>query len=152
MGIQQSEKARRRYKDALNTLVSAKREFLDTLPPRLADLAEVANWSEARALGHRFPAAQLQDCLAAASEYPNPVPPTLAAAVMTAAAADAINPGHYKSHPSGIECIQITEHMNFNLGNAVKYLWRCDEKGDPIENLRKSRWYIDRELKRRGAA
>jgi len=90
-----------------------------------------------------------RDCLAATPEYQ-------AANVWDrfeahAAKADAINPGHYKSHPSGIECIQITEHMNFNLGNAVKYIWRADDKGDPIENLRKARWYIDRELKRRGA-
>ena len=60
--------------------------------------------------------------------------------------ADAINPGHYRGHPSGVECIQITEHMNFNLGNAVKYIWRADEKGDPVENLKKARWYIDREI------
>jgi len=42
---------------------------------------------------------------------------------------DLVNhPPHYKSHPSGVECIQITEHMNFNLGNAVKYIWRSDFK------------------------
>ena len=33
---------------------------------------------------------------------------------------DAINPKHYKSHQSGIECIEITEHLNFNRGNAIK--------------------------------
>ena len=64
---------------------------------------------------------------------------------------DAVNPGHYRSHASGIECIQVTEHMSFNLGNAVKYIWRVDDKGDPVENLRKSRWYIDREIQRREA-
>lgn len=58
-------------------------------------------------------------------------------------------PAHYNVHPSGIECIQVTEHMSFCLGNAVKYIWRVDAKGDPIENLRKARWYIDREISRR---
>jgi len=66
--------------------------------------------------------------------------------------ADAINPSHYRGHPSGVECIQITEHMNFNLGNAVKYVWRADEKGDPVENLKKARWYIDREIALRETA
>lgn len=61
----------------------------------------------------------------------------------------AIDPTHYKSHPSGIECIQITEHMGFNLGNALKYIWRCDLKCDGIEDLKKAKWYIDRELRRK---
>jgi len=39
--------------------------------------------------------------------------------------------------------------MNFCIGNAVKYLWRADMKGNPVEDLRKARWYIDREIKRR---
>lgn len=60
------------------------------------------------------------------------------------------SPKHYR-HPSGIECIQITEHMNFNLGNALKYLWRCDSKGAPIEDLQKAIWYINREIERRKA-
>ncbi len=59
------------------------------------------------------------------------------------------NPPHYKSHPSGIECIQITEHMNFCLGNAVKYIWRADLKDDAIEDLQKAVWYINREIARR---
>lgn len=60
-----------------------------------------------------------------------------------------INPKHYKSHPSGVECIQITEHMNFNIGNAIKYLWRHELKQDcPIEDLRKASWYIQREILR----
>lgn len=59
------------------------------------------------------------------------------------------NPKHYTSHPSGVECIQITEHMSFNLGNAIKYLWRADEKGAPIEDLKKAAWYINREIERR---
>ncbi len=59
------------------------------------------------------------------------------------------HPSHYTSHPSGIECIQITEHMGFNLGNALKYIWRCDLKHDAIEDLEKAKWYIDRELDKR---
>ena len=63
---------------------------------------------------------------------------------------DVINhPPHYTSHPTGIECIEITEHMGFNLGNAIKYIWRVDQKDAPIEDLRKARWYIDREITRR---
>tara|TARA_R110000772_G_scaffold259042_1_gene376502 strand:+ start:73 stop:282 length:210 start_codon:yes stop_codon:yes gene_type:complete len=59
------------------------------------------------------------------------------------------NPAHYTAHPSGIECIQISEHMGFNLGNALKYIWRCDEKKDAIEDLRKAAWYIEREIGKR---
>ena len=63
---------------------------------------------------------------------------------------DIVNqPLHYKSHPSGIECIQITEHMNFCLGNAIKYIWRAGLKSSSeIEDLRKARWYIEREIQR----
>lgn len=63
---------------------------------------------------------------------------------------DPVNhPSHYTSHPSGVECIQITEHMNFCLGNAVKYLWRAGLKtDDPIQDLRKAMFYIEREVKR----
>ena len=59
------------------------------------------------------------------------------------------HPQHYVSHPSGIECIQITEHMGFNLGNAIKYIWRSDLKGKAIEDLEKAIWYIQREIDRR---
>jgi len=63
---------------------------------------------------------------------------------------DPVNhPKHYTSHPSGVECIQITEHMNFNLGNALKYIWRADLKGNATEDLEKAAFYINRELKRR---
>jgi hypothetical protein len=65
---------------------------------------------------------------------------------------DPVNhPSHYTEHPSGVECIQITEHMSFNLGNAIKYIWRADLKKDPVEDLQKARWYITRELQRIGA-
>jgi len=49
---------------------------------------------------------------------------------------------------SGIECIEITEHMNFCLGNAIKYIWRAGLKGDSVEDLRKAQWYISREIYR----
>ena len=62
------------------------------------------------------------------------------------------HPPHYTSHPSGIECIQITEHMGFNLGNAIKYIWRADLKGADIVDLEKARWYLDREIAKRKAA
>jgi len=65
---------------------------------------------------------------------------------------DLVNqPPHYTAHPSGVECIQITEHMGFCLGNAMKYIWRADEKWDAVEDLKKAKWYIERELKKRGA-
>ncbi len=61
---------------------------------------------------------------------------------------DLVNqPPHYKQHPSGVECINITEHFNFCLGNAIKYIWRAGEKGKNLEDLKKARWYIDREIK-----
>ena len=62
-----------------------------------------------------------------------------------------INPNHYKSHPSGVECIQIAQSMSFCLGNAVKYIWRADLKHDDngAEDLLKAEWYIKREIQRR---
>ena len=59
------------------------------------------------------------------------------------------HPKHYTEHPSGVECIQITQHMNFCLGNAIKYIWRSDLKNDAIEDLQKAVWYINREIVRR---
>jgi hypothetical protein len=65
---------------------------------------------------------------------------------------DAVNhPPHYTDHPSGVECIQIVEHMGFNLGNAIKYIWRADLKGAALEDLEKARWYVEREIARRRA-
>lgn len=62
---------------------------------------------------------------------------------------DNINhPSHYNNHPSGVECIDIIEHFNFNIGNAIKYLWRAGLKGDALEDLRKAKWMIDREIQR----
>lgn len=58
------------------------------------------------------------------------------------------HPSHYKSHPSGVEAIEITRHMNFNLGNAIKYIWRADLKSDTVEDLQKARFYIEDEIRR----
>ena len=70
---------------------------------------------------------------------------------------DPVNhPTHYTSSDAccsecgtPIECIDITEHMGFNLGNAVKYAWRCDLKNDDIEDLKKAIWYLQREISKR---
>ena len=59
---------------------------------------------------------------------------------------DAINhPEHYISHPSGIECIEITRHMGFAAGNVIKYLWRNGLKdGEPsLKDLKKAAWYLN---------
>lgn len=62
---------------------------------------------------------------------------------------DAVDhPTHYNSNLSGVECIDVVEHMTFNIGSAIKYLWRADHKGRQREDLQKALWYIDRELKR----
>ena len=68
------------------------------------------------------------------------------------------HPKHYTSDPSGIECIDITRHINFNVGNAIKYLWRAGLKIDAdkssinkqIEDLEKAVWYIVDEIHRLG--
>ena len=63
------------------------------------------------------------------------------------------HPSHYTSSPAkcaecgaGVECIQITEHMDFLRGNAMKYLWRAGLKGDALEDLEKAKWYISRAI------
>lgn len=62
---------------------------------------------------------------------------------------DPINPKHYTSHPSGVECITITEHLGFCLGNAIKYIWRAGARDErTIEDLRKAVWYLEREIAR----
>lgn len=70
---------------------------------------------------------------------------------------DAVNhPSHYTSDPSGVECIEITRHRNFNIGNAIKYLWRAGLKEDAalsieakeIEELEKAVFYITDEISR----
>lgn len=65
------------------------------------------------------------------------------------------HPSHYTSHPSGIECITITQHHDFCIGNAIKYLWRAGLKKDAdksdiekeIEDLKKAEWYINQKIK-----
>jgi hypothetical protein len=64
---------------------------------------------------------------------------------------DPVNhPPHYTQHPSGVECIQITEHFNFCLGNVIKYVWRAGlkRKSRRLEDLKKARFYLDREIER----
>lgn len=57
------------------------------------------------------------------------------------------HPKHYINHPSGIECIEVTRHFNFNLGNVIKYVWRAPLK-NKIEDLKKAAWYLNDEIKR----
>lgn len=58
------------------------------------------------------------------------------------------HPSHYTKHPSGVECIELTEHMNFNLGNAFKYLHRAWLKNNAEEDFKKTLWYLEREQER----
>ena len=61
------------------------------------------------------------------------------------------HPQHYNAHPAGIECISVVEHCNFNIGNAIKYLWRSGLKGGAekrVEDLKKAAWYVEREIRR----
>ena len=68
------------------------------------------------------------------------------------------HPEHYTSHPSGVECIEITRHYCFTIGNAIKYLWRAGLKKDAslsdnqkeIEDLKKAIWYIKDRIKQLG--
>jgi hypothetical protein len=58
------------------------------------------------------------------------------------------HPPHYNSHPAGIECIDVIEHMTFNVGSAIKYAWRAGLKPgtEAITDYEKARWYLDREI------
>jgi hypothetical protein len=63
---------------------------------------------------------------------------------------DMVNhPPHYKA-ANGMECIDVIEafELGFNLGNTVKYVLRAGSKGDRMEDLKKARWYLDREIER----
>ena len=68
---------------------------------------------------------------------------------------DPINPAHYKGSPArckcgqSIECIQVSRWFNFNIGNVIKYLWRCDYKGDRQEQLLKAHWYLRDEIRKK---
>lgn len=63
-----------------------------------------------------------------------------------------VHPKHYKSHPAGIECIDVIEDMNFNLGTCTKYIWRVSFPGatrlpsKDIIDLEKAKWYLEREI------
>jgi len=60
---------------------------------------------------------------------------------------DPVNhPPHYKKHPSGVECIEITKHLSFPIGSAMKYIWRHKDKGKPIEDLKKAIWYLQKQI------
>lgn len=67
---------------------------------------------------------------------------------------DRINPSYYKQHPSGVECIEITKHYDFCIGNAIKYLWRCglkqeegiSNKDKEIEDINKAIWYLQKKV------
>ena len=69
-------------------------------------------------------------------------------------AEDNVNhPVHYRASAAiclscerPIECIDVTRHMNFNLGNAIKYIWRCEHKGNRVEDLKKAIWYLNDEI------
>lgn len=60
------------------------------------------------------------------------------------------HPDHYNQHPSGIECIDVIEHLPFNIGNAIKYLWRAGLKlpNEYEQDYKKAIWYIEREIER----
>lgn len=61
------------------------------------------------------------------------------------------HPEHYNTHPKGIECIDVIEDFPFNLGNAIKYIWRAGIKSENVkEDLEKAIWYINREIQRKG--
>ncbi|MEG1695596.1 MAG: DUF3310 domain-containing protein [Acinetobacter sp.] len=70
--------------------------------------------------------------------------------IEVADSSDAVNqPSHYTSHPSGIECIEITRHHDFAIGNAIKYLWRAGLKNsdNEVQDLEKAVWYIQDKIK-----
>jgi hypothetical protein len=119
----QEQRSRELWEDA----VAAKQKELQAVRDRVEEEKLAATMAANRA----YRAADYTDKF-----DPGPVP-------------DPVNhPPHYNKHPSGVECITVTEHFNFNLGNAIKYIWRAGEKGDALEDLRKARWYLDREVGR----
>ena len=59
---------------------------------------------------------------------------------------NAVNPKHYKSHPSGIECIEIRRLLTSNRSDAIKYLWRLGQKDDSNQELKKAIWYLNDEF------
>jgi hypothetical protein len=51
------------------------------------------------------------------------------------------HPTHYNHRNIGYECIVLAKYQCFSTGNVIKYLWRHKSKGQPIEDLKKARWY-----------
>lgn len=75
---------------------------------------------------------------------------------MTKCENDKVNhPSHYTTHPSGVECIEVTRHYDFCIGNAIKYLWRAGLKSEEgytdtqkeVEDLKKAIFYINDKIK-----
>ena len=64
--------------------------------------------------------------------------------------ANQINPNHYKGFSNGAEVIDIAERLNFNRGNAIKYIARAGRKegAETITDLEKAKWYLEREIAR----
>jgi hypothetical protein len=64
------------------------------------------------------------------------------------------HPKHYQ-HPSGVECITVARHHDFNIGNALKYIWRAGLKQEQgisplekqIEDLQKAVWFLQDEIR-----
>lgn len=83
------------------------------------------------------------------SEEPSAVPAPTSSGSSPAEGSAVDHPKHYNSHPSGIECIEVVRHMPFNIGSAVKYLWRAGLKdGAPtVEDYEKAIWYIQDQIK-----
>lgn len=103
-------------------------------------------------MGYKFPptprAGDLYICEVCASEMSTPNCTKCAKRTTEHKTGNTVDhPAHYNLHPSGVECIVVTEHMTFNIGNAIKYLWRCDYKNG-IQDLEKAIWYIQREIGR----
>jgi hypothetical protein len=96
--------------------------------------------------GHRYMESRLRDLQVAFSAVP------LATAVPVRPEPNTVDhPRHY--NVGKIEAITVIEDWNlgFNLGNCLKYLARCDHKGNAVEDLKKALWYLQRELERRQA-
>ena len=81
---------------------------------------------------------------------PGWLPPELESVIDRMGRNDPVDhPTHYNAHPSGVECIDVAEHMNYCLGNAIKYIWRCGLKdGRAVEDLKKAVWFLQREIAR----
>ena len=95
-------------------------------------------------------------CCEKAKAYNDLIKKVVGKIEFTSPTSDPINfPAHYTSSKAKcvcgrtIECIDITRHFNSNLGNAIKYIWRCDLKKDAIEDLRKSIFYLNNEIQKR---